>query len=230
MPKNRTECTNFYNFTKKEEEHNPRYKDHLIKIPFRMGIIGSSGSGKTLLLCELISRMNNTFEEIIICLRSKDEPLYRYLEDKGKGLIVFHEGTIPPIDEFKEERKQRLIVFDDLILDKALQSVIGEYMIRSRKYNISCCYLSQSFYQIPKIIRQQLNYLVLKKLGSDKDIKFIIRDYALGLDISDLMKLYKMCTTDKLHFLMMDLQGPEEHRWRLCFEPIQLPKFMCTNI
>ena len=159
-------------------------------------------------------------EEIIICMRSKHEPLYEMLEEKGKGLIIFYENTVPPIDEFKEEKKQRLIVFDDLVLDKGLQSRIAEYMIRSRKYDISCCYLAQSFYLIPKVIRMQFNYLVLKKLGSDKDMKAIIREYSLGQSVDSLMSMYKSCIQDKLHFMMIDLQN-DACKYRFCFVPIE---------
>lgn len=209
---------NFYKLTKKVVIHNPHYKNHLIDIPFRMIVVGGSGSGKTQFLCELIHRMTNTFEEIIICVRSKHEPLYELLEKCGKGLIKFYENTIPDVDEFKD-KKQRFIVFDDLILSKTLQGRIGEYYIRARKYNMSCAYLSQSFYAIPKIIRQQTNYVILKKLGSLKDIKMIIREYSLGMNLDDLVALYKECTQNKLDFVMLDLQD-DRYKYRKSFHPI----------
>ena len=211
---------NYYKMTKKQSTHNPNYNNHLIEVPFRMAIIASSGGGKTMFLCELIHRMSGTFEEIVICLRSKHEPLYEMLEVKGKGLIEFHENTVPDIDEFKTG-EQRLIVFDDLILDKKLLTRIGEYYIRSRKYNVSCAFLSQSFYAIPKMIRQQCNYLVLKKLGSDKDIKMIIREFSLNMPIDRLMEMYKACTKEKTNFLMIDLQN-DTYKYRFNFTPIKI--------
>ena len=205
--------TNFYEYAKSEKAYNPNYKNHLINIPFRMGIIGSSGSGKTNVLLEIIRRMNDTFEEIIICLRSKNEPLYLMLEEKSKGMVKFYENEIPNVEDFKDG-KQRLVVFDDLILDKRLNVIIGEYMIRARKYNISSIYISQSFYMIPKIIRQQFNYLILKKLGNLKDIKMIVKDYSLGLKTDDLMEIYKECTKNKFDFMMLDLENQDyKYRW-----------------
>jgi hypothetical protein len=162
--------------------------------------------------------MTNTFEEIIVCVRSKHEPLYELLEQKTQGMVKFYENTIPELDEFKD-KKQRFIVFDDLILSKTLQGKIGEYYIRARKYNMSCAYLSQSFYAIPKIIRQQANYIVLKKLGSQKDIKMIIREYSLGMDLDELMSLYKDCTKNKLDFVMIDMQN-DDYKYRRSFQPI----------
>ena len=44
------------------KSHNPHFDIHHIKIPFRMLIIGSSGSGKTQTLLSLIYKMPDTFE------------------------------------------------------------------------------------------------------------------------------------------------------------------------
>ena len=211
---------NYYKLTEKKQIHNPGYPQHLIEPNFRMLVIGGSGSGKTLFLCELIHRTSGTFEEIIICLRSKHEPLYEMLEKKGKGLIKFHENTVPDINEFKTG-ESRLIVFDDLILDKKLLTQIGEYFVRSRKYNMSVVFLSQSFYGIPKLIRLNANYIVLKKIGSDRDIKAIVRDYSLGMPVDDLMRLYKAIVKEKTNFLMIDLQN-DAYKYRQNFVPIDI--------
>ena len=214
--------TNYYKYTKKSKIRNPNYKNHLIDIPFRMLVVAASGGGKTNFLCELIHRFSGTFEEIIICVRTKHEPLYELLEKKGQGLIKFYENKVPDIEEFKD-KLVRLVVFDDLILSKSLNAIIGEYYVRSRKYNMSCVYLSQSYYMVPKLIRMNCNYLVLKKLGSNKDIAYILREYALDLTKEELLRLYQQCTSDaqKLGFLMIDMQNPD-YRWRRNFDPIQM--------
>jgi hypothetical protein len=213
---------NYYKYTKKNKAHNPNYKSHLIDIPFRMLVVAASGGGKTNFLCELIHRFSGTFEEIIICVRTKHEPLYELLEKKGGGQIKFFENKVPDIEDFKD-KLARLVVFDDLILSKALNERIGEYYVRSRKYNMSCAYLSQSYYMVPKLIRMNCNYLVLKKLGTNKDIAYILREYALDLTKDEMMALYQQCTADaqKLGFLMIDLQNPDT-RFRANFEPISV--------
>ena len=211
---------NYYKYTKKDKLRNPNYRNHLIEIPFRMLCVASSGGGKTNFICELIHRMSDTFEEIIICVRTKHEPLYDLLEKKGRGMVKFYENQVPDIDEFKD-KLVRLVIFDDLILSKKLNERIGEYFVRSRKYNMSCVYLAQSYYMIPKLIRQNCNYLVLKKLGTSKDISYILREYALNLTKEELMDLYEQCTNDpqRLNFLMIDMQNPDM-RWRCNFQPI----------
>jgi hypothetical protein len=217
-----SEIINFYKYTKKDKTHNPRYNDHLIEVPFRMLVVAASGGGKTNFFCELLHRMSGTFEEIIICTRSRDEPLYDLLRDKLKGSVVFYESKVPELDDFKQDKKQRLICFDDLIISQALQSKIGEYFIRSRKFNISCVYLSQSFFAIPKIIRQQAGYIVLKKIGSVKDLKLMIREFSLGLSMEELVALYKSITgSGTLEFLMIDLVN-DKYKYRHNFDPLAI--------
>lgn len=214
--------TNWYKYTKQEPAHNPNYKQHLIDVPFRMLCIGATGGGKTLLFCELLHMMSGTFEEIIICTRDSDERLYKLVRQRLGSLVKFHESAVPDIDEFKSDKKQRLICFDDLILSRTLQSRIGEYFIRGRKYNISCVYLSQSYFAIPKIIRLQANYIVLKKISSIRDLKMIIREASLGLDIDDLVRLYKEITRcNVLDFLMIDLQNTD-YKYRHNFAPLAI--------
>jgi hypothetical protein len=213
---------NYYDMVKKTAVHNPKYNDHLLEVPFRMIVVAASGGGKSNFLCELIHATSGTFEEIIICTRCKDEPLYNMLEKKLKGGVRFYESQIPPIDEFKGDKAQRLICFDDLILSRSLQANIGEYFIRSRKYNISCVYLSQSYFAIPKIVRLQAGYIVIKKIPSMKDLKLIVREYSLGLSMDQLMDLYKsIVATGTLEFLMIDTINPK-YKYRRNFTPLEI--------
>ena len=210
-----------------EKSHNPNYKRHLITVPFRMIVIAFSSGGKTNFLYDLISQMNNTFEEIVICVPDKHEPLYQDLEKRGKGMIIFHdEKSIPNLEEFKDKR-QRLIVFDDLVVFKKIQPIIAEYYIRGRHFNLSMAYLSQDYYNIPKIVRQQANYLVLKKINSAKDYKMILREWASELDAEQLVKLYRECTdnTNNVGFLMICGSCAPELKYRANYTPIDMSPY-----
>lgn len=213
---------NFYDLIPKKfnkKYHNPSYKKHLINIPFRMLIVGGSGSGKTNTLLELIHRMNNTFENIVICCKSKEEPLYKYLEEKIGDGITFFEGieNVPNVDDFAD-CGQTLIVFDDLVLDKN-QSAIEQYFIRGRKIGegISCCYLTQNYFKTPKNIRVNCNYIILKKLSSKKDLNMILSEFSLGIDKDTLLALYKYSTSNPLSFLLIDIDAPDTRKYRSGF-------------
>ena len=203
------------------KQNNPHYEKHFIKIPFRMLIVGNSGSGKTSTLMNLIYNMPDTFEEIIICCKSKAEPIYEFLEDKYKKnkevkIMEFGKDGLPDIDKMDKEQ-QRLLIYDDLVNEKD-QRAICESFIRARKKNCSLCYLTQSYYAVPKMIRNNLTYIIIKQLSSLKNLTMIINEYSLGVDKKAMKEMYDDATKEKMGFLMLDLEGDRDKRFRSNFD------------
>jgi len=192
---------NFYSLIKKKKERNPNYEKHGLDIPFYMLIISQSGGGKTNTLLNILSLMDDTFQKIVICLRSKEEPLYQLLAKKTPE-VEFFENEVPDLDYFNDS-KMSIIVFDDLVLDKQLNNKISEYYIRARKSNVCCCYISQSYYKIPKLIRINARYIILKKLSSIKDLNLILSEFDLG-NKDQMLQLYKEATKKFTDFLLID--------------------------
>ena len=174
-----------------------------IKHPFRCLISGPTSSGKTNIVCNILKQMPDTFCNVLVCCKSKHEPLYEYLEMKLKDQIEFFEGVdaIPDLDTFKDY-DQTLIVFDDLVNDK--QNKIIDYFIRSRKIGrgFSCLYLTQSYYLTPKTIRNQCNYLILLKSANNKDLNLILSENNI-LNLEYLRLIYKKCTNKDKNFLLI---------------------------
>ena len=198
--------------------HNPHFDLHHIKLPMRMLIIGSSGSGKTQTLLNLLYNMPSTFEKIDIITKNKQEPLYEYLEEKlGKKGVTIKEGLVnlPDLDKYDRETNS-LIVLDDLVNEPAKdQRPIADYFIRARKKGCSLIYISQSYYAVPKLIRDNLTNLIIKQVSSMKNLTMIAREYDLGLEKKDLVKIYKEATEgSKQNFLMIDLEGNPKERFR----------------
>ena len=77
------------------------------------------------------------------------------------------------------------------------------------------CYLSQSFFRIPKIIRLQCNYLILLKLGSKRDLNLILSDYGLGVEKDELMAIYKDATQIPFDFLKISTTERQDSK-RFC--------------
>jgi ABC-type dipeptide/oligopeptide/nickel transport system ATPase component len=205
------------------KNHNPYYDKHHIKLPFRMVIAGSSGSGKTSTLLNLIHNMPDTFERIHICTKNADEPLYNYLKDKLKDSdFKITEGiyTLPDLDQM-DKTQNNLIVLDDLCNESAKsQKPICDYVIRCRKKNCSLIYISQSFYQVPKLIRDNINYLILKQVSSLRNLTCIMREASLGIDKKQLKNIYEDATKDKMSFLLIDLEGPKDQTFRCGLDQI----------
>jgi ABC-type dipeptide/oligopeptide/nickel transport system ATPase component len=174
-----------------------------------MLIIGSSGSGKTLTLYNILRIFSGTLQNIHIIAKSINEPIYKYIEDKFKKInehpkaktklnVQVLEGmeSLPDLKTFNEE-EQSLVVLDDLVLEKN-QAKIEEYYIRCRKLNISIIYISQSYFAIPKIIRQNVSYMIIKQVSSMRNLKLISNEYSLALNSEQLTKVYDYCTQKNL--------------------------------
>ena len=122
----------------------PYIPDH----PYRILIIGGSGSGKTNVLLNLINQQDHIEKN---CLYEKDssKPKYEFLIKKREDAGIKHLDNPNPnafiecsmdvvyknIDEYNPSRKRKiLIVFDDMIADiisnKKFQAVVNELFFR----------------------------------------------------------------------------------------------------
>ena len=137
---------------------------------YRMLVIGPSGSGKTNALLNLIQQDNkNLIDKIYLYAKDLEEPKYQLLIKKRENagiknlndLNAFIEywnsmdDIYDNIDDYNPKRKRKvLIIFDDMIADtmtnKRFQAIIKDLFIRSRKLNISICFITQSYYAVPK--------------------------------------------------------------------------------
>lgn len=213
---------NFYQVMPKEflqEAENPNYHLHNLKLPFRAMIVAPSGSGKTNFLLNLIhlfSQGKGTYADIYVITRNKDEPLYNFLASKSDQIQI-KEGLqcLPPLDKFDKD-VNHLVVLDDLVTTKD-QSQIENYYIRARKLNVSVIYISQSYFRVPKIIRQNLNYLMLLKLSGERELKLILSEGGLGIDRDQLLALYEYATAEKFSVLLIDYEAPIDKKYRKNF-------------
>lgn len=236
-----SELINFYELDAVKElqpkSHNPNYRIHGIKLPFRICIVGGSGSMKTNTTMNILKQMNGTFNKIYVFTRNKNEPLYEYLEKSipDKEELEIHEGLdyLRTIDMDNHFFGQTLVIFDDLVNEKN-QDIIGELFLRGRKLGkdknisakealsgISMIYMTQKYALVPTLIREQLNYIILKKIASKRDTVYILRNHSLNLEIEELMKIYEYCIGgNNLNFLMIDLNEKPEKAYRLGFNKI----------
>ena len=214
---------NFYEL-KEVKKHmddvdNPNFDLHNLSIPFRMLATAPSGSGKSNFLCNLLKKFcagKGTFDEIILFCKSRYEPLYEYLGEASKGKIVVTEdlSKLPKINEC-DASSQKLFIFDDMVLDK--NPLISEMFIRGRKKGISLAFLTQSFYQTPKIIRQNTRYFAILKIAGGRDLSMLLKDVCVDKTKEELLQIYKYATNEKFSVLLIDCEAPDEKRYRKNF-------------
>jgi GTPase SAR1 family protein len=214
--KSKSSSNNVINFYSKiPESKQKKYESNAgLNPPFRLLVVGSSGSGKSNTVINLIYNMPNYFYSISIITKNADEPLYNFLKKKLGDSVCIYEGLddIPPLDSY-DKSVPHLVIFDDLVLEKNQDKII-EYFVRGRKLNISTVYISQSYFRTPKTIRANINYLILKKISSNRDLGLILNDYSLGVSKEQLYSIYKYATKNKFDFLLIDIDAPEEERFR----------------
>ena len=112
---------------KKHNEKWPYIPDH----PYRIIIIGGSGSGKTNALINLINEQND-IDKIYLHAKDLSEPKYEYLIKKREDVRIKHvnnsnafiecSGTMNDVyqninDYNLNRRRKTLIIFDDMIAD-----------------------------------------------------------------------------------------------------------------
>ena len=147
------------------KEHNgkwPYIPDH----PYRILIIGGSGSGKTNTLLNLIREQQQSgsiIDKIYLYAKDLSEPKYEFLIKKHKNAGTEHlndsnvftdcsntmDDAYENINDYNPSRKRKiLIVFDgtiaDIMSNKNVQAIIKELFIRWRKFHL-CLSLSLIF-------------------------------------------------------------------------------------
>ena len=161
----------------KHNKNWPYIPDH----PYRILIIGGSGSGKTNLLLNLIENQPD-IDKIYLYAKDPYEAKYQYLINKREGVGINHFKYLQAFIEYSndmgnvhknidhynpDKEKKILIVFDDMIADmiqnKKLNSIVTELFIRGRKLNISLAFLSQSYFKVSKDVRLTLLIFLSKK-------------------------------------------------------------------
>jgi len=193
---------------------NPNINLHNFTIPFRLCCVAPSGSGKSNWITNLISLFSQgkgTFAYIFIICKDTTEPLYKFLASKSTQISV-REGltTLPDLTKMDKEIST-LVIVDDCQLDKN-QDKVCEYYIRCRKLNVSICYLAQNYFIIPKVIRNNCNYLVLLKLSGDRELNIILKENGLGLSKNQLLNMYEYATDTKFSPLIIDIESTNKNR------------------
>jgi len=189
--------------------------------PFRMLIVGPSNCGKTNLLMNLIYDYLD-YDKLYVYARDLEEGKYQDLQEcftDTPDVIFSSDPTeIVSVDSLDTD-EQNLIIIDDFVLDD--QKGITTLFIRGRKKNASIIYLTQSYYKVPKIIREQCDYIALFKNPSSKDINLILNEYGLN---KETKKLYQKATEKRFNFFLIDLKHPggvnskgELHNFRMNF-------------
>ena len=199
------------------KEHNPNFLE-ISGCPYRILIVGGSGSGKTNAFFNLI---NNEADIDKIYLYPKDpykvkyqllinkrqRTGLKYLND-SKAFIEYSndmDDIYKNIEEYNPKKKRKLlIVFDDVIADmlsnKKLNPMVTELFVRGRKLNIFLAFITQSCFSFTKNIRLNLTHYFVMKILNEIELQQISYNDSSDVDFQDFINLSKMCTANSIFF------------------------------
>ena len=186
----------------KDEDHYD-YEATGIKPNSRILCCGTTGSGKTQSLLHYIRLSPNLFSRVIVFYK-EIEPMYELLQQGLKKRVEFHTtlAELPKLADLRkdmEKNERVLLVLDDYMMELKNYPNVADYFIYGRKKNITLFCLAQSYYTVPKVLRQQMTYLLLFKITQKKDINLILSEY--DNKNKDLLPIYKSITNEPLNFM-----------------------------
>ena len=226
------EVQNLYQGLPKKYQASAKLRQNMkgiIEQPFRLGVIGGSGSGKTNLIMNLLaffgvfSEHSSMFQKVIYVCPTQQPLVKEAMEATDRVQWLQKLNDLPEVDNYCPPGPV-LVVFDDLLSSNKKDSLfIERWFLKSRIKNVSCIYISQSYFGIPKTIRLQFSYLILKKINSIRTLTAVSTDFNDGTDLNWLKRAYKYANNKPNGFLFIDLTGSNPDKYRSGFEEILHP-------
>ena len=219
---------NFDEYTNENKiEHNSKWP-HIPDHPYRILIIGGSGSGKTKALLNLINNQPD-IDKIYLYTKDPFEAKYQYFIKKREKVGLDHfddhkafmefsndmHDVYKNIEDYNIGKKHKvLIVFDDMIADminnSKLDLIVTELFIRGRKRSISIFFITQSYFKVPKDVRLNSTHFFIKKIPNKRELQQIALNHSSEIDLKDFMKIYKKYTNEPYSFLVNDTTLPSD--------------------
>ena len=210
---------NYVNENKNKHNKNwPYIPDH----PYRILIIGGSGSGKNKFIIKFMKNQPD-IDEKYLYVKDPYESKYQYLINKREGVGINHfndpkafidysndmHAVSKNIDEYNPYKEDKiLIVFDDMIADmihnKKLNSIVTKLFIRGRKLNIYLVFITQSCFKVPKEVRLNTIHFFIAKMPNKRELQQIAINHSSNINTKDFANIYRKCTNEPNFFLVID--------------------------
>ena len=223
---------NFDEYTNENKiNHNPNWPyipDH----PYRILIIGGSGSGKTNALLNLINNQPD-IDKIYLYAKDPYEDKYQYLINKRESVGLKHfndpkafieysndmHDVYKNIDNYNPDKENKiLIVFDDMIADmihnKKLNSIVTELFVRGRKLNISLVFITLSYFKVPTDVRLNTTHFLIAKNPNNRELQKITINHSSDINTKDFSDIYKKYTDKQHSFFVIDTTLPSNNPLR----------------
>lgn len=167
--------------------------------PFTWLIIGSSGSGKTRLLkdilhSDLMKKFTNGDEENVIIMSptmqySGDFKEFEMTKDLKQNRKMFYDFNAEVIQDLiaemkfvikhygKERTPHVLLILDDCLENVNYHSIINTLFIKGRHFNVSTIVLCQQLKRVSRTMRINAKYLTCFRCGNSSEFEDVLDEY-----------------------------------------------------
>lgn len=207
--------------------HDPVIEVHqnIPSVPFNLNVYGSSNSGKTNCLLNLVSFYRKIFKDRIIVFASSRNgslysleknygaKIYNSLIDETDGdvldkLLKFQKG----MKENGDKPKNVLIIFDDFITDSSFgkrRTIYDKLYSQGRHYQLSIICTSQQYTLLPSTIRRLGWYNIIFKISNNVEKKTMINEMCNTLEMNEFEfeKVYRECVVEPYSFIYIDTKN-----------------------
>ena len=76
-----------------------------------------------------------------------------------------------------------------MISNKKLNSIVTEFFIRCRKLNISSVFISQSYFKVPKDVRNNSTHFFIMKIPNKKELQQTAINHSSDINTKDFINI-----------------------------------------
>ena len=109
------------------------------------------------------------------------------------------------IKDYNKKRKIKVLI------------VLRELFIRCKKLNINRCFLTQSYFSVPKDVKLNCTHYIIFELNNKRELQNIAINHSADIEYKEFVKNYRDCTKERYNFLTFDTTQPADKRLKKNF-------------
>ena len=198
--------------------------------PYRMLVIGGSGSGKTNALLTLIRQQDSDLLIDNICLYAKDldESKYQLLIKKREEAklclnkpdpraFIVYSNTMNDVynntNHFNSKRKRKILSLMTWLLIYVLIST--KHIFRCSKLNIYLVFITQYYLSVPKNVRVNSARYLIMKIKNKRELQNIAIKHSADIHLKDFTRIFIKWAAEPHSFLIDYTTLPADNPLRL---------------
>lgn len=224
---------------KSQDDEKPKQIDSaLLHHPFRLGIVAPSRSGKTNLLVNLLLRNDfyrKYFHYIYVWTPTFfDDDKWRLVELPEEQIFTeYNEADLQRVvnKQLEHTNKRALYIFDDCISEKGVftntyGTLLSKLVFRGRHWNISLCFVSQSYKAISRGFRVNMTGWIFFAIGNKQEIMKIAEENSGLMSKEEFLRIFKEATLEPYSFMYINYQEADpKKQYRKRFSEIMSVTF-----